>query len=90
VEPGPNDDDKLIQIVRCSCGFEGIAIYEESRRGADDAVNHTGYFVPKNKTTELEKVIKNKEKINAEDFVLDKETGYSYDRFEMKIEHNNV
>ena len=90
VEPGPSDDDKSIQAVRCPCGFEGIAVYEESRRGADDAVNHTGYFVPENKTVELEKAIKNKENINVRDFTINRETGYSYDGFEMKLEHNNT
>ena len=41
-------DDITLQIVICSaCGFQGIAVYEESRRGALDAeaVDHRGYRV---------------------------------------------
>jgi hypothetical protein len=41
-------DEIAVQDLRCSsmgCGFRGIAVYEESRRGALDSecVVHTGY-----------------------------------------------
>jgi len=39
-------DEISLQIVRCrSCGFLGLAVYEESRRGALDSeiVHHIGY-----------------------------------------------
>jgi hypothetical protein len=44
--PDSRSDEITLQIVRCRrCDFEGIAIYEESRRGAigGEAVDHRGY-----------------------------------------------
>lgn len=39
-------DEVAIQVVECEgCGFRGIAVYEESRRGADESWHHTGYVV---------------------------------------------
>ncbi|MCJ7739686.1 MAG: hypothetical protein MUQ10_20635 [Anaerolineae bacterium] len=41
-------DEITLQIVKCSsCGFAGIAVYEESRRGALDSesFSHTSYRV---------------------------------------------
>ena len=41
-------DEIALQIVECAhCGFEGIAVYEESRRGAldSDSFDHAGYEV---------------------------------------------
>ena len=41
-------DEVAVQIVRCSrCQFHGVAVYEESRRGALDSesVDHRGYKV---------------------------------------------
>ena len=46
--PDSRSDEITLQIVRCRrCNFEGLAIYEESRRGAlgDEAVDHRGYMV---------------------------------------------
>jgi len=46
--PDNRSDEITLQIVECSqCGFAGIAVYEESRRGALDAesFHHTGYCV---------------------------------------------
>jgi hypothetical protein len=43
-------DEITLQIVSCNrCRFAGIAVYEESRRGAldDDSFDHTGYRVSK-------------------------------------------
>jgi hypothetical protein len=39
-------DDIVLQVVECTeCSFQGIAVYEESRRGAleREAWDHTGY-----------------------------------------------
>ena len=47
-EPDSRSDDITLQLVGCSrCGFEAVALYEESRRGSLDseASCHTGYFV---------------------------------------------
>jgi len=41
-------DEITLQIVLCSrCGFAGLAVYEESRRGAlgSESFDHTGYRV---------------------------------------------
>ena len=49
-------DEITLQIVGCyRCRFEGIAIYEESRRGGFDreSVNHYGYYVSE---VDLEKI----------------------------------
>ncbi len=46
--PDSRFDEITLQVVECSrCGFGGIAVYEESRRGAldDDSFDHTGYRV---------------------------------------------
>ncbi len=46
LELGPDDDsdEVAIQKIKCrECGFEGLALYKESRRGANECVNHYGY-----------------------------------------------
>lgn len=51
-------DEITLQVVRCgSCQFEGIAVYEESRRGAlhREIVQHWGYRLPSNELSSLEK-----------------------------------
>jgi hypothetical protein len=48
--PDARSDEITLQVVRCStCGFEGLAVYEESRRGALDSesFSHTGYAAEK-------------------------------------------
>jgi hypothetical protein len=46
--PDSRSDEIALQIVTCSqCGFAGIAVYEESRRGALDSesVDHVAYRI---------------------------------------------
>jgi hypothetical protein len=46
--PDSRSDDILIQLVEClGCGFRGVAVYEESRRGSleSEAWDHTGYEI---------------------------------------------
>ena len=46
--PDSRSDEITLQTVECSqCGFSGIAVYEESRRGALDSesVDHYSYRV---------------------------------------------
>lgn len=46
IEYDSRSDEISLQIVECSaCGFRGVAVYEESRRGALDSesVDHYGY-----------------------------------------------
>jgi hypothetical protein len=46
--PDSRSDDIILQVVKCGqCGFKGLAVYEESRRGALDSESwsHTAYRV---------------------------------------------
>ena len=59
--PDSRSDEIALQIVECSrCGFAGVAVYEESRRGALDSesVDHTGYRVSGGDLEALRKRIK--------------------------------
>jgi hypothetical protein len=45
--PDSRSDEITLQIVVCTaCPFEGLAVYEESRRGAwgTESVDHRGYY----------------------------------------------
>jgi len=53
-------DEITLQIVACEqCGFAGIAVYEESRRGSldSDSFDHTGYRVSARDLAALRKAI---------------------------------
>ena len=59
--PDSRSDEITLQIVKCSrCAFAGIAVYQESRRGALDSesVDHTGYRVNAGDWKALQEVIK--------------------------------
>ena len=59
--PDSRSDEIILQIVKCSdCGFEGIAVYEESRRGSldEESVEHTAYRVTKGDLRSLRKTMK--------------------------------
>ena len=46
--PDASWDEIALQIVRCPpCGFSGLGVYQESRRGALDSeiIHHSGYHV---------------------------------------------
>jgi hypothetical protein len=46
--PDSRSDEIFLQVVACQrCGFQGLAVYEESRRGAleHESWDHTGYHV---------------------------------------------
>ncbi|MCP4537424.1 MAG: hypothetical protein GY832_09790 [Chloroflexi bacterium] len=48
LSPDSRSDEITLQIIECSrCRFAGIAVYEESRRGAldSDSFSHVGYRV---------------------------------------------
>ena len=64
--PDSHSDEITLQVIRCDqCSFEGIAIYEESRRGNlnDYSYNHTGYEVSIKALNQIKSVIKNNQKI---------------------------
>ena len=48
MELGPDDqsDERSLQTISClTCGFQGIALYEESRRGRGESWRHYGFKV---------------------------------------------
>ena len=58
--PDSRSDEIALQIVACSqCRFAGIAVYEESRRGAlgSESFDHTGYRVSAEDLAALRKTI---------------------------------
>lgn len=58
--PDSRSDEITVQILRCSkCGFAGLGIYEESRRGRLDSesVYHRGYYMDDSTLASLEKMI---------------------------------
>jgi hypothetical protein len=61
IPPDSRSDEICLQIVECSdCGFEGIAVYEESRRGRldEESVDHTGYRVTEDDLSSLRKTMR--------------------------------
>lgn len=59
--PDSRSDEITLQVVECShCGFEGIGVYEESRRGSldDDSFDHFGYYVDRDDLDDVKKAIK--------------------------------
>jgi hypothetical protein len=59
--PDSRSDEIMLQVVECSrCDFAGIAVYEESRRGALDSesFDHTGFRVTADDRKELKKTIR--------------------------------
>ena len=58
--PDARSDEITVQVVSCAgCGFEGLAVYEESRRGGFDSevVDHRGYRVPLEAVTAIRRKI---------------------------------
>jgi hypothetical protein len=58
--PDGRSDEIALQIVRCDrCGFGGIAVYQESRRGAldDESFDHTGYQVSAQDLSQIHRAI---------------------------------
>jgi len=54
-------DEITLQVIRCGgCNFEGIAIYEESRRGALDSetYDHYGYSLDSQELKSIKALIK--------------------------------
>lgn len=59
--PDNRSDEITLQVVECSgCGFAGIAVYEESRRGSfdSDSFDHAGYRVRSKDLEALRKTIR--------------------------------
>lgn len=59
--PDVRSDEIRLQVIRCrSCTFEGVAIYEESRRGKLDSesFDHYGYRLPEADLKSISELIK--------------------------------
>jgi hypothetical protein len=59
--PDSRSDEITLQVVECSgCSFSGIAVYEESRRGAPDSesATHVGYRLRARDLRELKRMIR--------------------------------
>ena len=59
--PDSRSDEITLQTVKCDqCGFAGVAVYEESRRGSLDreSVSHIGYRLPAKDRQSVERAIK--------------------------------
>ena len=59
--PDSRSDEITLQVIKCpECGFSGIAVYEESRRGSFDSesFDHTGYYIDTDDLKIIEQMIK--------------------------------
>ena len=59
--PDSRSDEVSVQILRCSkCGFAGLGIYEETRRGRLDSesVHHHGYYMDDSTLASIENMIR--------------------------------
>jgi hypothetical protein len=59
--PDVRSDEIALQILDCSyCEFKGVAVYEESRRGAlgSESYDHYGFTLPKTEISKLKANIK--------------------------------
>jgi hypothetical protein len=60
LSPDARSDEITLQLIKCSqCGFCGVAVYEESRRGALDSESwhHTGYGLAQDQIDQIRKAI---------------------------------
>ena len=61
--PDSRSDEITLQIIKCKkCSFEGVAVYEESRRGNldDYSYNHTGYELPTSSLNQIKRDLSKK------------------------------
>ena len=59
--PDSHSDEITVQTLKCSkCGFAGLGIYEETRRGRLDSESfyHRGYYVDDSTLDSIEKMIR--------------------------------
>ena len=61
MELGPDDysDERALQTIECTnCDFQGVAFYEESRRGRNESWHHNGYIVNESTFKIIQEAIK--------------------------------
>lgn len=70
-------DDVAIQVIECNgCGFRGIAVYEESRRGSGESWHHTGYEVPRDVWERVTLDIKSNTCVRPSEYLSGKEPSF--------------
>jgi hypothetical protein len=58
--PNERSDEVTLQLIECKkCGFQGVAVYEESRRGKidSDTFSHRGYTVSSELLNKIKEMI---------------------------------
>ncbi|UCD27002.1 MAG: hypothetical protein JSV75_02465 [Candidatus Bathyarchaeota archaeon] len=58
--PDSRSDEITVQILKCSkCGFAGLGVYEETRRGKLDSesFHHRGYYMDDSTLASIQKMI---------------------------------
>lgn len=61
IPPDSRSDEITVQLLACSnCEFQGVGVYEESRRGGfdDESVDHYGYDLDIDEWKRLAKIIR--------------------------------
>ena len=59
--PDSRSDEITVQTLKCSkCGFAGLGVYEESRRGRLDSesIDHRGYYMDDSSLASIERMIR--------------------------------
>lgn len=85
--PDKDYDESSIQIVKCSsCQFEGIAIYQESRRGSLDSesISHIAYKVPESKLKYFHFLVDNNHAIDVHGLITSDKSGKKYESFHIR------
>ncbi len=70
--PDSSSDEQSLQIIACtSCGFSGMALYEESRRGSfgSEHVRHRGWVADSEITSEFKKLMEREKPFDADRFL---------------------
>lgn len=58
--PDNRSDEITLQIITCAaCGFTGLAVYQESRRGSfgRESFEHVGYYAPASQVAALQQML---------------------------------
>ncbi len=72
IEPDEYNDEAKLQTIVCeNCNYKGIAIYQESHRGALDNYNfsHIGYTTPEELYNKIKNDIQNNQIKNIDNYL---------------------
>lgn len=85
--PDGSSDERSLQVIACgSCGFSGMALYEESRRGSfgSEHVRHQGWEVDSKNIDALKKLLESGKAADADRFLPANDGTIEY--FDMILE----